>query len=379
MTIAASLPLPLPEACISRAPTSGMESFLSDDGSVAKFIHTDGSETSVKVTKSCSNFRDAETGHVETELVDRNKYTIFISASLGCYMSCKFCHLTIKDSAYRKLQTAQVVRNVKEALEHEIARKPEMRDRYVKLSWMGMGDAVNQPEMVYDATIELMDWLMDKGYTRGLDCVDLSTVLPKVHGSWISYFGALNQALAPYPLNPESFRIEQAELSNQKEYKNRSRFRLFYSVHSAIQATRENMVPNARPLVEAIPLLKELMATGVNLILHQLFVEGLNDSEIEVTALLDLLSEHFPHNELRVLRYNFCDRSPYREWSRVDLAVSRIADAHPALKVQVSAGKEVAAACGQFLVAMPRSVKRRIVVTPVRGQEHVPVQISLPD
>ena len=353
-----------------------MEAFLTDDGAVAKFIHEDGSETSVKVVKSCSNFRDTTTGFVETEWVDRNKYSVFISASLGCYMACKFCHLTIKDSKYRKLQTEQVIANVKEAIEHEIARKPEMKDRYVKLCWMGMGDAVNQPDMVYDATLALMEWLMANGYTKGLDCVDLSTVLPKVSDAWVERFATLNQALTVYPVNPNSFLVEQAEVATQKTYNARSRFRLFYSVHSAVQATRDKMVPNARPLAEVLSPLKTLMAQGVNVLLHQLFVEGLNDSESEVDALLELLDEHFSANELRVLRYNFCDRSPYREWNSIDHAVARIADKHEALKVQVSAGKEVAAACGQFLVAMPRSVRHRIPVVPVPSDEHVPVSIS---
>jgi len=352
-----------------------MEAFYTDDGSVAKFIHQDGSETAVKVVQSCSTFRDEE-GRVQTEWVDRNKYSVFISSSLGCYMKCPFCHLTIKDSDYRKLRTAQVVANVKEAIEAEVARKPEMRERYVKLCWMGMGDAVNQPDMVYDATLELMDWLMDKGYTKGLDCVDLSTVLPPVKDGWIERFVALNEALAPYPVNPDSFRVEQAEVATHREYTGRSRFRLFWSFHSALQATRDVMVPGAMPLSEALPKLRAFAAAGPNLMLHQLFVEKLNDTPAEVDALLRVLAEHFPEQELRVLRYNFCDRSPYREWDHIDEAVSRIAAHHDRLKVQVSAGKEVAAACGQFLVAHPRSLKKRIVVHPVPSDEHVPVSLG---
>lgn len=356
-----------------------MESFITDDGTVAKFIHADGSETAVKVVKSCSNFKNQETGFIDTEWVDRNKYSVFISASLGCYLACKFCHLTIKGSAYKKLYTAQVVANVKEAILAELERKPEMRNRYVKLCWMGMGDALNQPDMVYDATLELMDWLMSNGYTKGLDCVDLSTVLPKVDDVWIERFRALNEALAVYPVNPDSFRIEQAEVSTRKEYQGRSRFRMFYSVHSAVQETREKMVPRAMLIADAIPLLKRFQADGgPNLLLHTVFVEGLNDGTDEVEHLLTFLQKHFPTNELRVLRYNYCDRSPYREIDHIDRAVARIAEQHPALKVQTSAGKEVAAACGQFLVAFPKAVGKgvRIPVVPVPSKEHAPVELS---
>lgn len=293
-------------------------------------------------------------------------------------MACKFCHLTIKNSSYSKLRTQQVVANVKEAILAEVHRKPEMRDRYVKLCWMGMGDAVNQPEMVYDATLELMDWVMQEGLAKGLDCVDLSTVLPKVGDIWIDIFRMLNEKLIKYPLNPDSFKIEQAEVSTRKQYTERSRFRLFYSLHSAIQETRNKMVPNAMALIDVIPVLARFQENGgPNVLLHSVFVEQLNDGPKEIDALISLLKEHFAGNELRVLRYNFCDRSPYREIDHIDRAVSKIAEQHPYLKVQTSAGKEVAAACGQFLVAHPKSIKgHKIKVTPAPSDEHVPVTLE---
>lgn len=360
-----------------------MESFITDDGTVAKFIHDDGSETAVKVVKSCSNFTNSETGIIDTEWVDRNKYSVFISASLGCYMACKFCHLTIKGSAYSKLQTDQVIANVKEAILHEVARKPEIKNRYVKLCWMGMGDAVNQPQMVFDATIELMNWIMDNELAQGLDCVDLSTVLPKVNDNWIPIFRNLDKSLEKFPINPDSFKMEQAEVSTQREYVGRSRFRLFYSLHSAVEATRQLMVPNAMALSDAIIRLKQFNSNGgPNLLLHTVFVEGLNDGADEVDMMINLLQRDFPLNELRILRYNFCDRSPYREIDHIDRAVSKIAEHHDFLKVQTSAGKEVAAACGQFLVSIPKAVGRsnlkpqKIVVYPIPSEEHHPVQLS---
>jgi hypothetical protein len=217
---------------------------------------------------------------------------------------------------------------------------------------------------------------MEKDYAAGLDCVDLSTVLPKVGDTWLERFAALNLALAPYPVNPQSFLVEQAEVSTQKTYEGRSRFRMFWSLHSAIQSTRDKMVPGAMPLEQVLPKLRAFAASGPNLMLHQLFVEGLNDSHEEVQALRDLLKNNFPSQEIRVLRYNFCDRSPYREWDHIDEAVSALASGHERLKVQVSAGKEVAAACGQFLVAFPRSLRARSAVTPVPSQEHTPVKLG---
>lgn len=352
-----------------------MEAFITSDGAVAKFIHADGSETAVKVVESCSNFKNPETGYIDTCWVDRNKYSVFISSSLGCYMHCPFCHLTIKDSEYRKLQTHQVIENVKEAILHEVHRRPDIQNRYIKLCWMGMGDALNQPVMVREATLDILNWVLSNGFAQGLDCVDLSTVMPRVSPVWVQELAALNRDLQDVPVNPLSFLKEQSEVASQRVYSARSRFRLFYSLHSAIQTTRDKMVPGGTPLSEAVPLLKEFMSNGPNVLLHQLFVEALNDSPQEVEALCALMKDNFPEQELRVLRYNYCDRSPYREWDSIDRAVLRISECHPNLKVQVSAGKEVAAACGQFLVAMPRSLKAMRQVVPEPARPHSPLKI----
>lgn len=326
------------------------EVFRTDDRSVAKFIHADGSETAIKCVLSQSTFADPATGALSTRYADRNKYSIFISSSRGCYLRCPFCHLTLKNCAYRKLDAAQILRNLQAAVQLELAERPELAQRYVKLSWMGMGDALNQPALVREVSLALLDWLLAKGYARGLDSVDLSTVMPDVAETWVTEFAGLNQDLARYPHNPDSAQIEQAEWSTQERYADRSSFRLFYSLHSAIQATRDRMAPNTMPLARAVPLLQRLVASGVSVLLHHLFVAGMNDQPAELDALAALLAREFPDTELRVLRYNACDRSPYHEGSVIAELGQRLAG-HPRLKIQRSAGQEVQAACGQFIVA----------------------------
>lgn len=285
--------------------TQDLEIFRTDDGSVAKFVHPDGSETAIKCTPSQSTFVDPETSRVEVVYTDRNKYSVFISASTGCYLKCPFCHLTIKDSAYRKLNGEQILRNVQAAITEELSARPDLAGRYVKICWMGMGDALNQPEMVHKVTLDLMDWILANGYAKGLDSVDLSTTLPKVPSKWVTLFANLNQALSKYPHNPASAQVEQAELATHTYYTDRSSFRLFYSLHSAIQETRDRMAPGTTPLHDAVPLLHQMAFSGVSVILHHLFVEGLNDRLEEIDALVELLARDFSENELRVLRYNF--------------------------------------------------------------------------
>ncbi len=335
-----------------------LEIYRTEDGTVTKFIHKDGSETAIKAVPSQSTFVDKETGEIDIRLTDRNKYSIFISSSTGCYMKCPFCHLTIKDSIYKKLDTVGVLQNIKDALKDEIHIRPELKNRFVKICWMGMGDAINQPEMVHDVTMELMDWIMDRGYAAGLDSVDVSTVMPNVDPRWIGIFAHLNNALTKYPLNPDTAMVEQAEMATHSTYTDRSLFRLFYSLHSAIQTTREKMVPNSTPLATAIQKLKRVQDSGVSVLFHQLFVEGLNDRDNEIDALVEFMNANFHDNELRILRYNFCDKSPYKEWESIIKDIGTRLKSHDKIKIQTSAGSEVQAACGQFLVAFPKSIRK---------------------
>ncbi len=339
-----------------------MEIFRSDDGSVAKFIHDDFSETAIKCVPSQSTFRDSDTGHIETRFTDRNKWSLFVSSSTGCFMKCRFCHLTEKNSRFIKLSSQQIYDNLVEATKAELQARPELSQRWLKMSWMGMGDALANPGAVREVTLPYLDWLFSHGYSQGLDGVDISTVLPQVGDKWVRMLADLNTELTAYPSNPRNQNIEQAELATSISYRHRSPLRLFYSLHSAIQETRDYMIPHAMPLREAIPLLQDFQGDhDRTLILHQLFIQGLNGSPAEAKAVVDFVLAHFPLSELRVLRYNHCDRSAYMEWPGLDDTLPWLAQKLPLLKVQQSAGKEVAAACGQFLVAAPKPIQESVV------------------
>ena len=72
--------------------------YRTEDGTVSKYIHEDGSETAIKLVKSTQNVLNPITNTMDKVESDRNKYSIFISCSVGCFMKCKFCHLTLKNS-----------------------------------------------------------------------------------------------------------------------------------------------------------------------------------------------------------------------------------------------------------------------------------------
>lgn len=324
--------------------------FRTEDGSVSKYIHEDGSETAIKLVKSTQNILNPITNKIETITSDRNKYSIFISSSVGCYMKCKFCHLTLKNSEFIKITSEQVLNNLKEAISDAVIFNPEIKNRYIKLSWMGMGDAINNPDMVREVTIGILDWAFENKFAVGLDGVDLSTVLPPLKNKkWIQIFHDLESTLKKYKINP-IYSMDNMEFSSGT-YSHKNIFRLFYSLESGIQESRDIVIPNAMKLEEAIIHLKEYESNGkYPVIFHQLLVEDLNDSEENVESIIRFINENFKDNELRVLRYNFCAKSSYKESDRFPRQIKLISDRVNFLKVQVSPGTEVSAACGQFIV-----------------------------
>lgn len=330
--------------------TQTFDVYRTEDGSVSKYIHEDGSETAIKLVKSVQSVVNPITKQIDTHYTDRNKYSIFISSSVGCYMKCKFCHLTLKKAKHTKIDHAPLLANLKEAIMDAAAFNPDLKTRFVKLSWMGMGDAINKPDMVYQVTLKLLDWIFENGYAAGLDGVDLSTVMPKLTDHvWIPTFHLLDRELRKYDINPV-YSMDNSQYTNGF-YSHKNYFRLFFSLGSAIQEQRDIVIPKAMPIKEASNLLKNYAAGGqYTVILHHLLVHDLNDSEDELAALVNLINCDFTDNELRILRYNFCAKSDYKESERFVKQIRELADKIKFVKVQVSPGTEVSAACGQFIV-----------------------------
>lgn len=331
------------------------EVFVTDDALVLKMVHEDGSETSIKTVSSCDTIRNPKTGAIEQNNVERNKYSIFASSSRGCPMKCTFCYLTIKNCEYKKLSEDQILTNLKDALLEQLKHKPETKDRYIKLCWMGMGeDQIINSIKTRSITDRFLRWVYNNDYAMGLDGIDISTVLPNIkQDNWIENFHDMNFDMKQYYMNPNNkVRVHGEGFSEDEVYINRSIVRLFYSLHSGNQETRNKLIPKAMPLDKAIKLLKKYSVyNNYNVIFHHMFMEGQNDSNKEVDDLLNLIDKYSLHNyEFRILRYNECKSSKFGESEHFKNIIDRLAQNIAHLKVQISTGSEVHAACGQFIV-----------------------------
>jgi adenine C2-methylase RlmN of 23S rRNA A2503 and tRNA A37 len=314
-----------------------MEIYRTEDGKVSKYVHEDGSETTIKSTSSCGNIFNKMTGKMESVEIDRNKFSVFVSSSVGCPAGCKFCHLTINNYPYRKLSAIEIFNNVKEALTSEVQYKPELRKKYMKLSWMGMGDAfLLDPVDLRSISNKIIMWaIRDKGVAIGIDGIDIATMMPMSKPGWPHHLAALNDDLFEYRVNPHS--------------KGRSNLRIFYSLHKFND--RKYLMPASRfnDPANDLQLLNQFKQWyGIDIILHQLFLDGINDNENELSHIKAAINCLIEDVEVRILRYNTDKDSPYKESGRFDELVSLYSNVLPKVKYQISSGSEINAACGMF-------------------------------
>lgn len=168
-----------------------------------------------------------------------------------------------------------------------------------------------------------------------------------------------------YNRNP-SYAKDNVEFTNMSEALNMHKdlFRLFYSLNSFNQTIRNTLIPNAMSLDKAIPLLQQY-AKNNTLIIHHLILESINDSELEINCFVDEYNLYFKENELRVLRYNNCDANKKAYLTQFNILkesesfITKIEFLNTKiknLKVQISPGSEVSAACGQFLVSKTKQI-----------------------
>lgn len=309
-------------------------------GYTTKYIHKDTSETSIKTNLSCQ-YKPTQDG-VILNSQDNNKYSLVISCSVGCPMACTFCHLTEKGVKHQRLTKEEVLQNLIDVVETEAKELTKigvnLGQKYVKLCWMGMGEPTFELPLIEYVTFHFLRYVFDNNLCCGVDGVDISTVLPaNLTARQRDDLMCIQTTVGRYPRNP----MTQA--------KGNTPLRIFYSLHSANEK-RETLIPKTKNGHEALRDLNCLCALmGNDLIVHYMFIENVNDSEKDVSDLLDLMNSlPYYKRELRILRYN-PSGTEKAESAHFNDIVKRLAEEYPKTKLQYSAGQEILAACGQFL------------------------------
>lgn len=304
-----------------------MEVYRTKNGHVAKYVHDDGSETAIKTLPE---------GEESCGGTSRKKVNIFISFSSGCEIKCGFCFLTSKGFPYHPLTTYEISKNVIAAIKAELTYRPELSELPLNLSWMGMGDAWLNLTKVQETTCRILDELSPM--FTSIEGVDIATTLPCIKYDDFWNLQKIQDTL-------------KATGKLTAKPKDRTDVRVFYSLHSMKDDVRRVLIPKTLDTSVALVYL-DTMADHYNVIYHCMFLNGCNDTYNDIALLLQLFQESDTNKQLRILRYNQCDKSRYIESLMFDKIIERLYKHIPKkLKVQASPGSEISAACGQFLMS----------------------------
>ncbi len=239
---------------------------------------------------------------------NRNKLAVCISSQAGCAMGCAFCA-----TGFAGLSRSLTAREMVDQVLH-VAR--DFGERVTSVVFMGQGE----PFANFDATVQALRILNDPdGLAIGARHLTVSTcgVIPGIR--------------------------RFAELPEQ--------FTLAISLHSAIQGTRNQLMPGVKKytllrLHEAIQLYVE--KTGRRPTYEFAMIDGINDTNPEMQALVDFCTGTLCH--VNLIQLNNIPDSPFRPSpiEKVESLQCRLTMHGVETTIRNSRGSDIDAACGQL-------------------------------
>lgn len=268
---------------------------------IARQVSSDGSR------KYLLRFSDGVS--VETvAMPSRSKLAVCISTQGGCAMGCVFCATGI--AGLTRSLTAQ------EMVDQVLHVANDFNERVTSVVFMGQGEPFNN----FDATVEALRKLnSEHGPNIGARHLTVSTcgIIPRI------------RAFADLP----------------------EQFTLAISLHSAIQQTRNQLMPGVKKytlprLYEALQLYTE--KTGRRPTYEFAMIEGINDTDPEMRALCDFCEGTLCH--VNLIQLNNIPDSPFKPspQKKVEELQRRLMTRGVETTIRVSRGSDIDAACGQL-------------------------------
>lgn len=239
---------------------------------------------------------------------NRNKLAVCISTQAGCAMGCAFCATGLAGLT-RSLTAQEMVDQVL-----HVAR--DFGERVTSVVFMGQGE----PFMNFDQTVAALRMLNDP---EGLN------------------IGARHLTVSTCGVIPGIKRF--AELPEQ--------FTLAISLHSAIQSTRNQLMPGVKKYT--LPRLHEAIQayvekTGRRPTYEYAMIDGINDNNPEMQALIDFCAGTMCH--VNLIQLNDITDSPFRPSpiEKVETLQRRLTMHGVETTIRNSRGGDIDAACGQL-------------------------------
>src|SRR3954469_6357136 len=241
----------------------------------------------------------------------RERHTLCISSQAGCAVGCPFC-ATGELGFGRDLTTAEILDQVR------VAQRRAAGDgrRLTNVVFMGMGEPLLNLDRVLEAVAALNDPARFGLGARHIT-VSSSGVVPGIRRL---------TALGP-------------------------QFTLAVSLHAARDALRDVLVPLNRrwAVAEVVDAARDhARATGRRITYEATMIGGVNDTDVDATAMADLLRGDHAH--VNLIPMNPVAHTP---WSASRMPVierfaATLRDAGISTTIRRNRGQEVGAACGQL-------------------------------
>lgn len=268
---------------------------------VAKQISEDGSR------KYLLRYADGTTVEC-VGMPSGSKLAVCISSQAGCAMGCAFC-ATGAAGLNRSLTAAEMYDQVMHV-------RDDFVSRVTSVVLMGQGE----PFMNYDETLSAMRrFNAPEGLGIGARHITVSTcgIIP---------------AIKRFANEPEQFTLA-------------------VSLHSAVQRTRNILMPGVRKF--SLMHLYEVMGeyvdkTGRRPTYEYALIRGVNDTEDELGALCDFCRDNLAH--VNIIKLNDVKGSRFQPSSdaRAGEFVRRLANVGVEATIRQSRGQDIDAACGQL-------------------------------
>jgi 23S rRNA (adenine2503-C2)-methyltransferase len=249
--------------------------------------------------------------HYPARGAQRERHTLCISSQAGCAVGCPFC-ATGELGFARDLETAEIVDQVRHA-----ARRLALDDRRLtNVVFMGMGEPLLNLDRVLAAVQALAD---PDRFGLGARHVTVSTsgVVPGIRRL---------TALGP-------------------------QFTLAVSLHAARDPLRDVLVPLNRrwPVREVVEAAREhARATGRRITYEVTMIGGINDTDADADAIVDLLRGDLAH--VNLIPMNAVAHTPWQASPMpvIERFAARLRDAGISTTIRRNRGQEIGAACGQL-------------------------------
>lgn len=216
----------------------------------------------------------------ECRYVRRTDETIivYLSSHNGCNQACRMCHLTqTKQTSFTQTTPWEFVEQAQKVLthyRHQVLDGKEPPARKIHFNWMARGEPLLNSQLI-EKWAYIRQNLLGLAALANIQQISfkISTILPKIdEATW--------------------FRSEHLP-------------EIYYSLYGVNPDFRKRWFPNAMPLEEAAQKLRYHIARGGRLVLHMAFIKGENDSEEDVSKLIEFILENkLNHAKLNIVRYN---------------------------------------------------------------------------